>query len=212
VDISNLRRDYDHVGLTRNDLNPDPIQQFEQWFAEARQTDMTDPTAMSLATADADGEVGIRTVLLKYFDQNGFVFFTNYSSLKARHITQNPNVALLFPWLHLDRQVKIVGTASRISTAESLKYFLSRPRGSQLGAWVSAQSSVISSRQMLMAKLDEIRQRFADGEVSLPEFWGGYRVAARKIEFWQGRPDRLHDRFQYSREEGGSWRIDRLAP
>ena len=167
---------------------------------------------MSLATADADGVVGIRTVLLKIYDHNGFVFFTNYSSSKARDIEQNPQVALLFPWLELDRQVKITGTASRIPTSESLKYFVTRPRGSQLGAWVSQQSSVISSRSLLMSKLEEIKQRFADGEISLPEFWGGYRVVPKTIEFWQGQPDRLHDRFLYSRDESNNWNIERLAP
>jgi pyridoxamine 5'-phosphate oxidase len=212
MDLSNLRRDYDHSGLSREDLDSNPFQQFDKWFEDARQTDMKDPTAMSLATANDQGEVGIRTVLLKYYDEQGFVFFTNYNSLKARHIGVNANVALLFPWLDLDRQVRITGRASRVPAAESLRYFLSRPRGSQLGAWVSQQSSVISSRSLLMAKLEEIKQRFAEGDISLPEFWGGYRVAPRSIEFWQGRPDRLHDRFQYSVETDGSWRIDRLAP
>ena len=212
MDLSNLRRDYEHSGLNRKDLDPNPFNQFDHWFEQARQTDISDPTAMSLATADEHGVVGIRTVLLKYYDDQGFVFFTNYNSLKARHISANANVALLFPWLKLDRQVRISGQAERVPASESLKYFLSRPRGSQLGAWVSQQSSVISSRAMLMAKLDEIRQRFADGNISLPEFWGGYRVKPLSIEFWQGRPDRLHDRFQYSREDDGGWRIERLAP
>ncbi len=212
MDLSNLRRDYAHQGLSRKNLDADPIQQFERWFEEARNADIKDPTAMSLATANAAGEVGIRTVLLKLYDKDGFVFFTNYESAKARHIKENPQVALLFPWLDQDRQIKITGTASRISTAESLKYFVTRPRGSQLGAWVSQQSSVISSRAMLMSKLEEIKQRFAQGEVSLPEFWGGYRVYPQTIEFWQGQPDRLHDRFVYTRLAEDSWRIDRLAP
>lgn len=212
MDISNLRRDYRHQGLNRDSLNADPIKQFDQWFEEARQTDIKDPTAMSLATANANGEVGVRTVLLKLYDQKGFVFFTNYESAKARHISENPQVALLFPWLDQDRQVKITGTAERISSAESLKYFMTRPRGSQLGAWVSEQSSVISSRVLLMNKLEEIKQRFADGNISLPEFWGGYRVRPLTIEFWQGQPDRLHDRFQYTRQTDDSWKIDRLAP
>ncbi len=213
MDIGNLRRDYGHLGeLHRSDLDPDPVVQFVHWFAQAQQTDMMDPSAMSLATADASGEVSVRTVLLKIYDQKGFVFFTNYESDKARQIAQNPNVALLFPWLRLDRQVKIRGQASRISNAESLKYFVSRPRGSQLGAWVSEQSSVISSRALLMSKLEEIKTRFADGDISLPEFWGGYRVVPRSIEFWQGQKDRLHDRFRYTRQDDASWLIERLAP
>ena len=211
TNIGNLRREYNHTGLARKDLHPDPIIQFEHWFSDAQQADIKDPSAMSLATANCQAEISIRTVLLKIFDAQGFVFFTNYESAKARHIAENPNVALLFPWLDLDRQVKVIGTASRVSSAESLRYFLSRPRGSQLGAWVSAQSSVISSRSLLMAKLDEIKQRFASGDVSLPEFWGGYRVVPGKIEFWQGQPDRLHDRFQYTRKDDG-WEINRLAP
>ncbi len=213
MDIGNLRRDYGHLGeLHRSDLDPDPVVQFDRWFAQAQQTDMMDPSAMSLATADASGEVSVRTVLLKIYDQKGFVFFTNYESDKARQIAQNPNVALLFPWLRLDRQVKIRGQASRISSGESLKYFISRPRGSQLGAWVSEQSSVISSRALLMSKLEEIKTRFADGDISLPEFWGGYRVVPKSIEFWQGQKDRLHDRFRYTRQDDASWWIERLAP
>lgn len=212
MDISDLRREYQHEGLHRKDLNPDPVIQFDTWFNQARQSQIKDPSAMSLATANSSGEISIRTVLLKIYDQQGFVFFTNYSSTKARHISENPNVALLFPWLDQDRQVKITGRASRISTQESLKYFISRPRGSQLGAWVSHQSSVISSRSLLMSKLQEIKKRFADGDISLPEFWGGYRVRPATIEFWQGQPDRLHDRFQYTRQEDDSWSINRLAP
>lgn len=212
MDLSDLRREYQHQGLHRKDLNPDPVQQFDDWFNEAQQTTIKDPSAMSLATASARGEVSIRTVLLKIYDHSGFVFFTNYSSGKARDISENPHVALLFPWLDQDRQVKITGQASRISTQESLKYFVSRPRGSQLGAWVSHQSSIINSRSILMSKLEEIKNRFANGEISLPEFWGGYRVKPQTIEFWQGQPDRLHDRFEYSKQPDDSWIINRLAP
>jgi pyridoxamine 5'-phosphate oxidase len=212
MDLADIRREYGQGELTRQDLNGDPILQFDSWFKQAQQSDIKDPSAMSLATADTSGEVSIRTVLLKIYDQQGFVFFTNYESAKARQISENPKVALLFPWLNLDRQVKIRGQASRISTQESLKYFISRPRGSQLGAWVSQQSSVISSRALLLGKLQEIKQRFADGDISLPEFWGGYRVVPESIEFWQGQPDRLHDRFRYQRKSDNSWEIERLAP
>lgn len=212
MDLTKLRREYAHEGLRRNALNPDPVAQFDEWFNEAQQSAIQDPSAMSLATANVRGEVSIRTVLLKIYDHRGFVFFTNYSSSKSRDIRENPNVALLFPWLEQDRQVKIVGEASRISTQESLKYFVTRPRGSQLGAWVSHQSSVINSRSILMSKLEEIKKRFADGDISLPEFWGGYRVVPKTIEFWQGQPDRLHDRFEYSKQKDESWVINRLAP
>jgi pyridoxamine 5'-phosphate oxidase len=212
MDLADIRREYGQGELTRQDLNADPIMQFDRWFKQAQQSDTKDPSAMSLATADRSGEVSVRTVLLKVYDQQGFVFFTNYESFKARQINENPRVALLFPWLNQDRQVKIRGQASRISTQESLKYFISRPRGSQLGAWVSQQSSVISSRALLLGKLQEIKQRFADGDISLPEFWGGYRVVPDSIEFWQGQPDRLHDRFRYQRQSGNNWKIERLAP
>jgi pyridoxamine 5'-phosphate oxidase len=212
MEITGLRREFNHAALTRKDLNPNPIIQFDDWFKQTRESDNKDPSAMSLATADVNGEVSIRTVLLKIYDQKGFVFFTNYESTKSKQISENPQVALLFPWLNLDRQVKITGTASRISKTESLRYFLTRPRGSQLGAWVSEQSSIISSRQLLMSKLEEVKKRFADGDISLPEFWGGYRVNPLAIEFWQGQPDRLHDRFEYTRQKDDSWVINRLAP
>ena len=212
MDLADLRRDYDRGKLSRNDMDSNPIKQFERWFAEAQQSAIKDPNAMSLATADRSGRVDLRTLLLKLFAKKGFVFFTNYESDKAKQIAENPQVSLLFPWLALERQVKINGVASKISSAESLKYFMTRPRGSQLGAWVSQQSSIISSRALLLGKLEEIKQRFADGNISLPEFWGGYRIEPKTIEFWQGQPDRLHDRFQYSLESENNWRIDRLAP
>ncbi len=211
MDIGDLRREYMSRGLDREDLNDDPILQFESWFREAMDSGMDDPNAMSLATCGADGQPSVRTVLLKFFDARGFIFYTNYESRKARQLDENPRAALLFPWLPLNRQVKIEGEVEKVSSSESLRYFSSRPRGSQLGAWVSQQSHVISSRQFLEMKLDEMRRKFGEGKIPLPSFWGGYRVKPTLIEFWQGRESRLHDRFQY-RLEGGQWVIERLAP
>ena len=211
MDISNLREEYTQAGLSRASLLSSPFEQFELWFRQAQQAQLAEPNAMSLATASDRAVPALRTVLLKYFDDNGFVFFTNYSSNKARDISVNPQVALMFPWVALERQVVIQGRAEKISSAESLRYFLSRPPGSQLGAWVSHQSSVITGRKVLEMKLAQMQQKFRDGKIPLPDFWGGYRVVPEKIEFWQGRPSRLHDRFLYSRQ-AGEWHIDRLAP
>jgi pyridoxamine 5'-phosphate oxidase len=166
---------------------------------------------MTLGTADASGRVSCRTVLLKAYDERGFVFFTNYGSRKARQIAENPQASLLFPWVALARQVEIAGRVEKISLAESLAYFMSRPFGSRLGAWVSDQSDVIPSRQILLAKFDELKRKFAHGEIPKPEGWGGYRIVPDSVEFWQGGHDRLHDRFFYS-VEGGSWKISRLSP
>jgi pyridoxamine 5'-phosphate oxidase len=199
-------------GLSRAELNPDPFLQFERWFGEAIGTGIPEPNAMSLATVDADGQPWLRTVLLKLYDRQGFVFYTNFESRKSRHMARNPRVALLFPWVALARQIKVVGSAKRIPTSESLRYFSTRPRGSQIGAWASPQSRVISSRSLLEAKVEEVRRRFAEGRIPIPEFWGGFRVAPRRIEFWQGRESRLHDRFAYELSGEGEWRIERLAP
>ena len=166
---------------------------------------------MTLATVRADGMPAQRTVLLTQFDARGFVFFTNYVSRKAAHIAENPQVSLLFPWITLERQVIVQGRAEKISSTESLRYFTSRPRESQLGAWVSSQSSVISSRKFLMQKLSELKSKFSEGEIPLPSFWGGYRVVPETIEFWQGGPARIHDRFLYSKG-GSEWSVDRLSP
>lgn len=211
MDISDYRREYTQGGLHRVDLAPDPITQFEKWFEQASRAQIADPNAMTLATVSPSCKPSLRTVLLKSFDQKGFVFFTNYSSQKAREIEANPNVGLLFPWTELERQVEISGRAEKISTAESMKYFLTRPHGSQLGAWVSNQSSVITSRKILEMKLGEMKRKFHDGKIPLPDFWGGYRVVPEIVEFWQGRPNRLHDRFEYRRHED-QWEIVRLAP
>lgn len=199
-------------GLSRSSLDPDPIRLFEQWYTAAIETALPEPNAMTLCTVDEDGQPYVRTVLLKLFDHEGFVFFTNFESRKARQIDHNPQVAALFPWVALARQVQITGRAERIPTAESLRYFATRPRGSQIGAWSSPQSQVITSRSLLEAKVAEMKQRFAHAEIPLPDFWGGYRIVPSRIEFWQGRESRLHDRFLYTREGDGSWRIERLAP
>lgn len=200
------------LGLSEADLDADPILQFQHWYEAAIGTGIPEPNAMSLATVAADGQPSLRTVLLKLYDERGFVFFTNYESRKATEMAGNPRVALLFPWVALARQVQITGTARRISTAESLKYFLTRPRGSQIGAWASHQSQVISSRSLLDQKVAEMKHRFGAGQVPLPDFWGGYRVEPDEIELWQGRESRLHDRFRYSRDSAGHWVIERLAP
>jgi pyridoxamine 5'-phosphate oxidase len=211
MDVSDLRRSATGPALEREDLRADPIEQFEHWFRDACDPDRMDPNAMTLSTVDPQHRPASRTVLLKYFDERGFVFFTNLESSKAGHIAANPNVALLFFWRELGRQIAIRGTAARIPTHETLRYFATRPRGSQIGAWVSSQSSIISTRSLLEAKFEELKQKFHDREIPLPSFWGGYRVAPREIEFWQGRDNRLHDRFLYTRQDDG-WRIDRLAP
>jgi len=206
-----IRQGYKDKGLDKEDLNTDPVIQFESWFEEAKKLEPI-PTAMSLSTVNNNGEPTLRTVLLKLFDKKGFIFFTNYKSRKADHITDNPNVAVLFNWVAMERQVSISGVAEKIKTKESIKYFMSRPRGSQLGAWVSDQSSVLSSRKILELKLEEIKRKFSDGEIPLPDFWGGYRIIPKTFEFWQGRPNRLHDRFIYSKQSNELWKIDRIAP
>ena len=212
MDLTAIRAKYTTRGLDIKDLDKNPFKQFELWFNQAMEAKLTEPNAFSLATVGTDLMPSIRTVLLKIFDEKGFVFFTNYKSKKAKQIEENPKAAALFPWLDLERQVKIEGNIEKISTTESLKYFLSRPKGSQIGAWVSHQSQVISSRSLLEQKFDEIKRKFVKGEVPFPDFWGGYIIKPTKIEFWQGGQDRLHDRFLYELEENGTWTISRLAP
>ena len=211
MDVSDLRRSITGGKLERADLLDDPVDQFERWFRQACDAIKLDPNAMCLATVDARGQPSSRTVLLKYFDHGGYVFFTNLSSKKALDIAQNPRVSLLFFWPELARQIRIDGKAEPIPTRETFKYFMTRPRGSQIGAWVSAQSSIIHSRSLLEAKFDELKRKFGNGEVPLPSFWGGYRVVADEYEFWQGRSNRLHDRFRYTPGED-AWHIERLCP
>lgn len=211
MNLADFRKEYSDRGMDVDDLKADPIAQFADWFSQAVSLGVHEPNAMTLATTDQSGMPFQRTVLLKYFDASGFVFFTNYGSRKALQIKENPRVCLLFPWLLLERQVIVQGVAEKVSSAESLRYFTSRPRESQIGAWVSDQSSVISSRKFLMLKLAEIREKFSHGEIPLPSFWGGYRVVPQTVEFWQGGPARLHDRFLYQRA-ANDWSINRLAP
>lgn len=212
MDLQSLRREYLHGGLNREDLADNPFDQFAKWMQQAIELEIGDPTAMTVATVSTDGQPSQRIVLLKHFDQDGFVFYTNYGSRKAEELATNPKISLHFPWHAIDRQVKIGGEARKISTAESLKYFISRPKSSQLAAIASAQSRVLSSRTVLMNQFESLKQKYRAGEVPFPDFWGGYRVEATEIEFWQGGADRLHDRFRYVLEARGSWNISRLAP
>lgn len=211
MDIGDLRSEYTGAPLRREDLDRNPAKQFTKWFEQARAVAQPEVNACALASVGANGQPSARTVLLKYYDADGFVFFTNLASRKAREIAENPAVAMLFFWHTLERQVCIRGKAERISATEAMRYFARRPRNSQLGAWVSEQSAVISSRSVLEMKMDELKRKFAAGEVPLPSFWGGYRVRPEEIEFWQGRQSRLHDRFRY-RLLDDTWIIERLAP
>jgi pyridoxamine 5'-phosphate oxidase len=204
---------YEHAerGLRRRDLDPDPVKQFANWFTAAIEAGIRDVNAMSLATAGANGKPSVRIVLLKGFDQDGFVFFTNYESEKGKQLEENPFAALDFYWIELDRQIRISGRVQRTSREESERYFHSRPVGSQLGAWASRQSEVVDARRVLDARLAEFTERYAGQTVPLPPHWGGYRLKPDRFEFWQGRPNRLHDRFRYL-FANGKWQIDRLAP
>ncbi|MBS6035293.1 MULTISPECIES: pyridoxamine 5'-phosphate oxidase [Pantoea] len=209
--IAHLRREYTRGGLRRKDLPDDPIVLFEQWLSQACEAKLPDPTAMTVATVDEEGQPWQRIVLLKHFDAQGMVFYTNLGSRKALQLAHNPRISLHFPWHFLERQVLVLGEVEKLSPLEVLKYFHSRPRDSQIGAWVSKQSSRISARGILEGKFLELKQKFQQGEIPLPSFWGGYRVKFHTVEFWQGGEHRLHDRFLYQRDHDG-WKIDRLAP
>lgn len=209
--IAHLRREYTRGGLRRKDLPDDPIALFEQWLSQACEAKLPDPTAMTVATVDEQGQPWQRIVLLKHYDAQGMVFYTNLGSRKALQLAHNPRISLHFPWHSLERQVMVLGEVEKLSPLEVLKYFHSRPRDSQIGAWVSKQSSRISARGILEGKFLELKQKFQQGEVPLPSFWGGYRVKFHTLEFWQGGEHRLHDRFIYQRDHDG-WKIDRLAP
>ena len=212
MSLADLRKDYSMSGLQEKDLARDPFRQFEQWFQEAEAAKVIEPNAMTLATATRDGRPSARTVLLKGLDGRGFVFYTNYESRKGRELAENPRATLLFPWLALERQVIIEGSLVKISPEESAAYFHSRPRASQLGAWVSQQSAIIPGRATLEEALKSLEKTHAGAEVPLPPAWGGYRLNPDSLEFWQGRRSRLHDRLRYRRAAGGEWIVERLAP
>jgi pyridoxamine 5'-phosphate oxidase len=211
MSLEENRREYDYGKLSRESLLDNPFDQFTLWMNQAIEAGVQDPTAMSVATVSSEGKPWQRMVLLKGFDEQGFVFYTNLGSRKAKEIESNAQVSLHFPWLQLDRQVIVGGRADRLSKAEVMKYFLSRPKGSQLAAWASKQSSRINSRQALETQFAQIKQKFAKGEIPLPDFWGGYLVVPEEIEFWQGGENRLHDRFCFTRDNDG-WTIARLSP
>jgi pyridoxamine 5'-phosphate oxidase len=212
MSLADLRKDYTMSGLLEKDLARDPFRQFDKWFQEAEAARLVEPNAMTLATATRDGRPSARTVLLKGVDGRGFVFYTNYESRKGRDLAENPRASLLLPWIGLERQVIIEGTLAKLSREESAAYFHSRPRASQLGAWVSQQSSVITGRSVLEDAMKALEKKHAGAEVPLPPAWGGYRLAPESVEFWQGRRSRLHDRLRYRREAGGEWIVERLAP
>ncbi len=216
TDISNMRRSFDkNQALTLEDFSDNPFEQFSTWFDIAsHDCGVLEPNAFVLTTVSITGQPRSRSVYLKYFDESGFVFFTNYGSEKAKHIAENNKVSILFPWYSLERQMIIEGEASKVSQAESLKYFMTRPRGSQIGAWVSEQSSMIKSKSLLLEKVKEMAEHFAGKEVPLPKFWGGYRIKPSRFEFWQGQPSRLHDRIQYVHNEKDmtNWDISLLSP
>jgi pyridoxamine 5'-phosphate oxidase len=212
MSLADLRKDYSLSGLLEKDLARDPFRQFDKWFQEAEAAKLVEPNAMTLATATKDGRPSARTVLLKGVDGRGFVFYTNYESRKGRELAENARASLLLPWIALERQVIVEGIVSKISREESAAYFHSRPRASQLGAWVSQQSSIITGRAVLEDAMKLLEKKHAGAEIPLPPAWGGYRVVPETVEFWQGRRSRLHDRLRYRREAGGEWIVERLAP
>ena len=211
MSIADIRREYARARLDEAHVSPDPVAEFDRWFSQAQEAKVLEPNAMALATATRDGTPSVRLVLLKGFDERGFVFFTDYRSRKGAELEGNPRAALAFYWGELERQVRITGTVELTSAQESEEYFRTRPRGSRLGAWVSHQSRVIPSRDLLESRLREVEERFPTDDVPLPPHWGGYRLRPEELEFWQGREDRLHDRIRYLRD-GGGWKVERLSP
>jgi len=212
MSLSDLRREYTRAGVKESDLDPNPFKQFDRWFQQALAAGLPEPNAMTLATATLDGKPSARIVLLKGFDERGFVFFTNYESQKGRELATNPQAALVCYWIELERQVRVSGRVSQVSSEESETYFRSRPLGSQLGAWASQQSEVVGGRKILEDRLEQLTQEYHTKPVPLPPNWGGYRVAPETIEFWQGRANRLHDRLRYTVQSSSQWLIERLSP
>lgn len=212
MNLEDIRREYLMGGLTRADLHENPIAQFEMWLEQAIKSNLPDPTAMTLATVNSQGQPSQRIVLLKHLDERGFVFFTNYNSAKAKDIRDQDRVSVHFPWYMMERQVAVQGRAEKISLAETVKYFTSRPRDSQLAAWASQQSSTIDSRKFLLMQFESMKAKFANGNVPVPDFWGGYRIVPHTVEFWQGGGGRLHDRFRFTRGDSDQWDLAQLAP
>jgi pyridoxamine 5'-phosphate oxidase len=210
--IADLRKDYTLQDLNENDVNPDPVIQFQAWFTQAVTAQLPEPNAMTIASCTPDGKPSARMVLLKDADERGFTFFTNYNSRKGQELIAHPYAALVFWWAELERQVRITGTVEKVSSEESDRYFAMRPPNNRLGAWASNQSEVIANREVLEKQLAQFQSKFANQEVHRPPHWGGFRVIPQEIEFWQGRPSRLHDRLLYTRLDNGSWKIERLSP
>ena len=212
MDTDELRREYTYAGLTERDLDANPFKQFEKWFQQAIDAKLDLPDAMTLATATEDGVPSARMVVLRGFDERGFVFYTDYDSQKGKELAENPNGALVFYWRELDRQVRITGQVSLVSREESERYFQSRPVGSRLAALASKQGEVIPNREVLEDRFKGLMEEYQDKEIPLPPYWGGYRLSPDMFEFWQGCPSRLHDRLRYTRQANGEWRIERLSP
>jgi len=212
LDLESLRTEYTKGGLEREDLHENPIEQFKRWMQQTIAAKLPDPNAMTIATVDATGQPSQRIVLLKNLDEKGFVFYTNLRSRKAQDLKQNPKSRLHCPGHVLERQVKVCGVVEQLSSAEVFKYFVTRPRDSQLGAWASQQSRPISSRALLLQQFESMKNKFSKGEIPVPDFWGGFRVKPHQIEFWQGGEARLHDRFEYNLQSDNSWVIERLEP